>query len=81
MPYPYDLSAPAQSLREALNKPTPLGLKHLHYARRDGEGRWVVRTRRNSLCGTPRCRKVWISMVVPGDEVSNPQSVPGYREY
>ncbi len=57
--------APEQSLEEALTEPTPTGLRHLHYAHRDGEGRWVVRTRRNALCGTARCRQVIIWQLNP----------------
>lgn len=54
------MSGPEQALLLAKDLPTPIGSKNLHYAFREGEGRWIVRTRRNSLCGTRRCRMVII---------------------
>ncbi len=54
--------APAQSLREAQSLITPTGVCHLHYAHRDGFGRWTVRHRKNKLCNTPRCRIVFIKL-------------------
>lgn len=55
--------APAQSAREAASLQTPTGRLHLHYAFRDGAGRWTVRQRGNKLCHTPRCRMVEIREV------------------
>ncbi|KKN01634.1 hypothetical protein LCGC14_1125670 [marine sediment metagenome] len=52
--------APQQSLEEAKETLTPTGNLHLHYSHRDGEGRWTVRRKRNSLCATARCRLVII---------------------
>lgn len=41
---------------------TPTGDRHLHLlARGKGTLRWVVRSRRSLLCGTPRCRLVIIT--------------------
>lgn len=69
MPYKTYLTkdAPSQSLEEAQSLPTPLGSWHLHYAHRDGKGRWVLRQGRGPLCGTPRCRTVFILEQEPVD--------------
>ncbi|KKK51287.1 hypothetical protein LCGC14_3116470 [marine sediment metagenome] len=67
-------AAPEQSLEEAMTEPTPTGLRHLHYAHRDGEGRWTVRTRRNALCGTARCRIVIIWQLNMSSKLLSPET-------
>ena len=74
-----DLTEPEVALEEAKDQETPLGPRHLHWVHRDGGGHWLVRgAKQSSLCGTIRCRKVYIQQVVPGDEVLNPMG--GERE-
>jgi len=54
-------TAPERALHEAEHEPTPLGPRHLHYIVGRNPGHWVVRERRGSLCGTPRCRLIFIT--------------------
>ncbi len=81
------LTEPEVALEEARDQETPLGPRHLHWVHRDGGGHWLVRgQKRSSLCGTIRCREVFIQQMVLGDEVLNPmggKQVPqeGYREF
>ena len=55
------LTEPEVALEEARDQETPLGPRHLHWVHRDGGGHWLVRgQKKSSLCGTIRCRKVYV---------------------
>ena len=63
-------SAPERALHEAESELTPLGERHLHYIVGRNPGHWGVRTKKGSLCGTPRCRLVMIlEMGSRGDDI------------
>lgn len=38
-----------------------IGKQHLHFLFLRGDWNWVVRSHKSPLCGTPRCKRVWIS--------------------
>ncbi len=69
------LTEPEVALEEAKDQETPLGLRHLHWVHRDGGGHWLVRgQKKRSLCGTVRCRKVYVleEQFGPRPEVFSP---------
>ena len=77
-----ELTEPEVALEEAADQETPLGPRHLHWVHRDGGGHWLVRgQKKSSLCGTIRCRKVFIQRTVPGDEVINPVKVEEREQF
>ena len=47
--------------KTAKKRTAPSGRAHLHFLMRGSKEIWVVRTRRSQLCGTARCRLVYIS--------------------
>lgn len=57
------MSEDALARAAAEKLPTPFGRLHLHFFMWAGKPTWVVRTRKSSLCRTPRCRRVDISLL------------------
>lgn len=55
------MSSSRQAAELAVKEPPVAGVFHLHYRLRDGEAFWIVRRKKNELCGTARCQIVLIS--------------------
>lgn len=59
---------------------TPQGLVHLHRLNRRGIGRWNIVTRGHpNVCGTVRCRKVFI-VPLGGEEEAARLDLPSYEQ-
>lgn len=54
-------SDPDWARAEASGMETPTGEVHLHRMNHRGKGWWNIVTQRNQICGTVRCRKVFIT--------------------